>query len=115
MTNFCINCDGAITPTTPSTKCGSCKKYSHLKCLKLSDAEIANIISEKSSWVCHNCDTTDDNTITIAKIEAIIKSQLSIVRNEIKESIDFYFKSINERLSAVENTVRTIQEGMGGI
>ncbi|KAJ3665122.1 hypothetical protein Zmor_000635 [Zophobas morio] len=114
MTNFCLHCEGAITPTTPSTKCnGPCKKYCHLKCLKLGDSDMANIITEKSHWVCSKCVTASSSSsapITAEKLEEIIRSQLMTIKLEIKQTIEDNFKIIKDRLSAVEENVRLIQD-----
>ncbi|KAJ3659878.1 hypothetical protein Zmor_011541 [Zophobas morio] len=109
MAVLCLICENAITPTTPSTKCGTCKKHAHIKCLKLSESEIAEIINDKSSWICPKC-SPSSNIISIEKIEEIIIKQLSVVQQDIKQTIENHFKAINDRLTTVEDNVRLIQE-----
>ncbi|KAJ3655632.1 hypothetical protein Zmor_014753 [Zophobas morio] len=105
----CLFCEGAVTPTTPSVKCGSCKKYGHIRCLKLNESEIAEIISNQSPWLCPKCSPPYTSVIT-DKIEEIMKKQLSILQQDLKQYIDNSLKSINDRLITVENKVSLIQE-----
>ena len=112
MTNFCLVCESAVTPTTPSIKCGGfCKKYCHIKCLNIAESEVTAIIANKNTWICEKCSLSDrDHPVSAAVIEAIIAKQLDLLRNQLQQSMDDHFKRLNDRITTVENNVRIIQD-----
>ncbi|KAJ3639666.1 hypothetical protein Zmor_003010 [Zophobas morio] len=117
MPNFCLSCNSAITPTTPSIKCnGFCKKYCHIKCSSLTDAEVTDVIKNSSTWSCGKCTQTKTNneqpnhSITAEVIESIMAKQLELLKKELQQSMDDHFRQLNDRIATVENNVKIIQD-----
>ncbi|KAJ3660225.1 hypothetical protein Zmor_004687 [Zophobas morio] len=113
MAIFCLVCNGAVTPSTPSIKCSSCKKYCHTKCSRLDSGSLDTNVS----WTCPACSPSllvPTTPISLSAIEQLIAKQFLKLRTEllteISQLIDDKFQQFNNRIATVESDVKKLQE-----
>ena len=111
MTNYCLKCNSAVTPSTPSVKSSTCKKYCHMKCCDLVAADVAANIT----CICKICSgslSSSDRSLSFSAIEQIFE-QLSKLKTDLKlelaKMIDDKFQQTNDRISVMESNIQKLQ------
>lgn len=125
----CSTCSLNIKENQASLMCASCRAWVHHKCTSLSTKEFNEIarITKKNgpTWKCDSCksevsiiipedavDTSDDNTVTMNKINDLFEKKLQSFAESLADSFAAKFDRFK---TSIEGNVASIRDEVGKI
>lgn len=104
----CRECDAPISSHKPHIKCSLCDFDIHLECIGLSKEEATCITRSKAKNIKMYCSRCHDNESKLEQLIKKLEARDSKI-DELSAKLDNFYTRFNDRLSAVENSIVSLQ------
>lgn len=101
MVNLCGTCTRAVTPSTPSLRCNSCKKFIHVRCTSLSPSEISFINNIISNWKCDNCSEVNESVDLNTTNSNVAGGSCPHLRDDLSNFQDKLMSELNSTVAKI--------------